>query len=169
MKNIIANILARSLRAAIARIANDLELAAKLHVTCSTVAFINKCMYKAKPCSSREEVMEVAINASVNKDGCVIELGVYKGESLNKLAKHFFPKKIYGFDTFTGLPEVWRDGFQEGAFDVSNEKLKFEDNCVLYKGLFSDTLPVFIKENAESAKLIHVDCDLYSRVFGLSV
>ncbi|MDR0529401.1 MAG: class I SAM-dependent methyltransferase [Zoogloeaceae bacterium] len=90
------------------------------------------------------------------------ELGVYRGESLNLLARHFAPGKVYGFDTFTGLPEFWRNDFPEGAFDVSGEKLNFEPNCVLYKGLFDDTLPKFLQDVQGTASLIHVDCDLYS-------
>ena len=60
------------------------------------------------------------------------------------------------------MPEFWRGGFPEGAFDVSNEDLHFEANCVLYQGLFEDTLPKFLQNVQSNARLIHVDCDLYS-------
>lgn len=118
-------------------------------------------MPDARACTSRLEVMKFAYGAA-RSDGFVCELGVYKGHSLNEIAKQFSPAKVYGFDTFTGLPEFWRDGFPEGAFDVSGLPLKFEQNCILYKGLFDETLPRFLEEVATPARLIHVDCDLYS-------
>tara|TARA_R100000900_G_scaffold47653_1_gene38377 strand:+ start:63320 stop:63841 length:522 start_codon:yes stop_codon:yes gene_type:complete len=94
--------------------------------------------------------------------GFICELGVYKGQSLNEIAKMNPNKTIYGFDTFKGLPEFWRDGFPQGAFDVAGENLVLEKNCKIYKGLFQDTLPKFMVELDEKASLIHVDCDLYS-------
>jgi hypothetical protein len=118
-------------------------------------------MGDAKACMSRLEVMKSAFDATVG-DGFVCELGVYRGQSLNEIARWHSPIEVYGFDTFTGLPEFWRDGFPEGAFDVSSEDLNFEKNCVLYKGLFNQTLPVFLQDVTEKARLIHVDCDLYS-------
>ena len=48
------------------------------------------------------------------------------------------------------------------VLESASEKLVFEKNCVLYKGLFSDTLPTFLEQVKAPAKLIHVDCDLYS-------
>jgi hypothetical protein len=92
----------------------------------------------------------------------VCEFGVYKGESLNMIARHFAPNKVFGFDTFTGLPEFWCYEYPEGAFDTSGEELNFEPNCVLYKGLFDDTLPKFLQDVQGTASLIHIDCDLYS-------
>ena len=64
--------------------------------------------------------MHAAFSASSTHDGVVCELGVYRGQSLNEIARHYAPEKVHGFDTFTGLPEFWRDGFPEGSFDVSS-------------------------------------------------
>lgn len=86
---------------------------------------------------------------------------MYKGESLNRIARRVAPSKVHGFDTFTGLPQAWRSGYPQGAFDVSRLNLQFEPNCVLHKGLFSNTLPTFLRDFDGQAKLIHVDCDLY--------
>lgn len=105
--------------------------------------------------------MRVAL-AKARVDGFVAELGVYRGDSLNELAKQCKPHKVYGFDTFTGLPDFWREGFPKGTFDVTGEALSFEENCVLYKGLFSEILPIFLGQVDGPARLIHVDCDLYS-------
>lgn len=161
LKKLIANFSARLLRAALGRVGSDLELARALQATFSSASLVEILMREAEACATRLDVMKVAF-ASATNDGFVCELGVYKGQSLNEIARHFSPVTVYGFDTFTGLPEFWREGFSKGAFDVSGEHLRFEDNCVLYKGLFDETLPTFLHDVKEPARLIHVDCDLYS-------
>lgn len=161
LKRIIGDLSARLLRAAMGRVATDLELMAIIHAASSSANFVDQSMRNAKACSSRLEVMRTALDAT-HQPGFICELGVYRGQSLNEIARHYPLEDVHGFDTFTGLPEFWRNGFPEGAFDVSSEKLTFEKNCVLHKGLFSETLPVFLEQNADQARLVHVDCDLYS-------
>lgn len=109
---------------------------------------------------SKHAVMDYAISES-SVDGFVAEFGVFTGEMLNYLA-HKFSHVVYGFDVFTGLPETWRVGYDKGHFDTTGMTLHFAENCKLYKGLFSETLPIFKKEVAIEAKLIHIDSDLYS-------
>lgn len=118
-------------------------------------------MKDAKACPSRLDVMRAAFD-SAPESGFICELGVYRGRSLNDIARHSAPENIHGFDTFTGLPEFWRDGFPEGAFDAPTETLEFENNCILHKGLFDDTLPKFLTQVEAHARFIHIDCDLYS-------
>jgi hypothetical protein len=161
VKRKVADFAARLLRAAVGRIVTDLELVSTIQAASSSATLANSMMVDAKVCASRIDVMRAAFDATL-PSGFVCELGVYRGQSLNELACHFSPEKVYGFDTFTGLPEFWRDGFPEGSFDVSSERLKFENNCILYKGLFSETLPTFLEQIESDAKLVHVDCDLYS-------
>lgn len=161
IKQLVGNIAARLFRAAIGRIIVDLELMGAARAAFSSSDLVNESMSDARSCISRMNVLEVAFEAA-KMDGFVCELGVYRGESLNKIAQHYNGEVVYGFDTFSGLPESWRDGFSEGVFDVSDEVLSFEKNCQLYKGLFSETLPVFLDDVEGGAKLIHVDCDLYS-------
>lgn len=161
LKQKIGNLTARLLRAAIGRIVIDLELIGTIQAASSASYLVSQKMREAKVCSSRLEVMQAAFDAA-SLSGFICELGVYRGQSLNEIARHYGSEKVYGFDTFTGLPEFWRDGFPAGAFDVSSENLKFEKNCILYKGLFSETLPTFLEQVGGTAKLIHIDCDLYS-------
>jgi hypothetical protein len=161
LKNLIANFTARIFRAAVGRLSSDLELTRSLQAAFSSASIVDLLMADANACASRLDVMKTAY-AATHGVGFICELGVYKGQSLNEIARHFKPIKVYGFDTFTGLPEFWRDGFPEGAFDVSQLPLSFEDNCVLYKGLFDETLPGFLDDVGVPARLIHVDCDLYS-------
>lgn len=161
LKKKIASLGARLLRAAVGRIVIDLELIRTISAASTSAALIDLLMGDAKACATRIDVMRTAFQAA-KSDGFICELGVYRGQSLNEIARHYAPSAVHGFDTFTGLPVFWREGFPEGAFDVTSEKLVFEKNCVLHKGLFSDTLPVFLEEVVGPAKLIHVDCDLYS-------
>lgn len=161
LKDQIGNVVARLLRAAVGRIASDLELVGNIQAASSSAALIDLLMPDARALSSREDVMHEAFKLAP-ETGFVCELGVYRGQSLNEIARHYSSENVHGFDTFSGLPEFWRDGFPEGAFDVSSEKLKFEKNCKLYKGLFEESLPEFLKQVQGPAKLIHVDCDLYS-------
>jgi len=71
-------------------------------------------------------------------------------------------KVIYGFDSFEGLPETWRDGFEKQAFNLNDNLPQVNENVRLIKGWFNETLPEFIKEHPEPCAFIHVDCDLYS-------
>lgn len=97
--------------------------------------------------------------------GLFLEFGVYKGRSINYIAKKVPNKTIYGFDSFEGLPEFWRAGFEKGSFNVK-ELPSVEKNVVLIKGFFSDSLPVFLdkklEKKIEPLSFLHIDCDLYS-------
>ena len=41
--------------------------------------------------------------------GLCVELGVWKGQSIQKIYDTLPQFDIYGFDSFTGLPEKWRE------------------------------------------------------------
>lgn len=71
-------------------------------------------------------------------------------------------KIIYGFDSFEGLPETWRNGFEETSFNLNGNLPQVNENVRLVKGWFNETLPAFVKEHPEPCAFIHVDCDLYS-------
>lgn len=93
--------------------------------------------------------------------GLLLEFGVYKGTSINYIARKITGKTIYGFDSFEGLPESWRGGFPKGTFFVQ-ELPPVEKNVTLIKGLFNDSLPVFLKNQSGPISFLHIDCDLYS-------
>lgn len=96
-------------------------------------------------------------------DGDILEFGVYKGGTINHLAK-LHQGNVYGFDSFEGLPESWSsvDGrhFSKGHFETPLPEVR--NNVTLIKGLFDKTLPNFMKDFHKNVKLLHVDCDLYS-------
>jgi hypothetical protein len=104
---------------------------------------------------------------SIHPDHAVLEFGVFKGASLNVIAKDFRHKTVYGFDSFEGLPEPWvrpDKGFEAGHFTLDGIPPKVEPNVRLYKGWFKDTIGPFKRDILKDTPigLLHVDCDLYS-------
>lgn len=93
-------------------------------------------------------------------DGLILEFGVYSGTTINHISS-LCDQTVYGFDSFEGLPEDWRSGFEKGTFEVP-ELPKTNNNVTLVKGWFDSTLPVFVQEHSEKVSLLHIDCDLYS-------
>lgn len=124
-----------------------------------TVDYVSVKMADIQSFSSKEMVMKKAIEACKN-DGLILEFGVFTGYTINLISGYFKDKKIYGFDSFEGLPEDWRDGFPKGKFVVSDLPA-VNSNVVLIKGWFNETLPDFIKDKNDNIAFLHIDCDLY--------
>jgi hypothetical protein len=93
-------------------------------------------------------------------DGLICEFGVWRGTTINFIAS-LTEKPVYGFDSFEGLPEFWRDGFDRGRFHLRRLP-KVRANVHLIKGWFNQSLPPFLAEHPGNAMFLHVDCDLYS-------
>jgi hypothetical protein len=91
-----------------------------------------------------------------------LEFGVFSGRTVNFLAKANPNKVIHGFDSFEGLPEKWRDGFDKGTFSLNGNLPQVEKNVVLHKGWFEDSLPAFLSTNTNKINFLHLDADLYS-------
>jgi hypothetical protein len=92
-------------------------------------------------------------------DGLWLEFGVASGSTISHIAKlHAGP--VYGFDSFEGLPENWRTGYDKGTF--SGDLPMVPDNVELIKGWFSATLPSFLASHPGKVAFLHIDCDLYS-------
>ncbi len=94
-----------------------------------------------------------------------LEFGVYKGNSINYISK-FTSDKVYGFDSFEGLPEKWKRGFEKGVFSLNGDLPKVNNNVVLIKGWFNQTLQKFIEKyiikDNKKVSFLHLDADLYS-------
>lgn len=127
----------------------------------STVNYIDKNMAEINSVNSRYKVLDSAIENIEIKNGLVLEFGVYNGDTLNHIAKKIPNNKIYGFDSFEGLPEQWRDNFKKGMFAVK-ELPKVEKNVTLIKGWFNESLPTFLNRINNQISYMHIDCDLYS-------
>ena len=112
--------------------------------------------------------------------GAVLECGTHYGATLLGMA-HILrgrgtPARLYGLDSFEGLPEPSpEDAFEDGTMhpwvrkgalnEASFEELAarirrmgLSDRITVIKGFFEDTLPALASERFS---LVHVDCDLY--------
>jgi Macrocin-O-methyltransferase (TylF) len=94
-------------------------------------------------------------------EGLILEFGVASGDTIRWLAQSppFRERKIYGFDSFKGLPEPW------GCYSVTHFACAVPEvpkNVELIVGMFEDTLLPFLGEHRDNIALLHIDCDLYS-------
>ena len=106
---------------------------------------------------ARTQLDPVLLNA-----GLVLEFGVATGRTLNHFARVLWPKSVWGFDSFDGLPEDWTSRMPKGFF-ARNENLPgVRENAFLQIGWFNETLPSFVREEVGPVALLHIDSDLYS-------
>jgi len=96
--------------------------------------------------------------------GTYLEFGVYQGNSINFIADLIKPERVYGFDSFKGLPEDWERGdtvYKKGHFTL--DKLPtVRDNVTLIEGFFNDSLAPWLLGNGSDISFLHIDVDLYS-------
>lgn len=101
--------------------------------------------------------------------GLFIEVGVYKGGFLRFLAQHFPRRKLFGFDTFEGLPSPGkfdnvhkRGDFGDTSFEEVSQHLSSFPNVKLIKGFYpdSDILPA-----VPQVAFAFVDVDLYGSTY----
>jgi hypothetical protein len=90
-----------------------------------------------------------------------LEFGVATGHTVNYISR-FTNDKVYGFDSFEGLPEKWRDGYEKGFFSKNGVLPEVNSNVELIKGWFNETLLGFIQKQNKKVSFIHMDADLYS-------
>lgn len=124
-----------------------------------TVDYIEQRMGGIQSFADRFALLDRSLDA-VQFPGLYLEFGVYWGTSINHLATRTH-EVIYGFDSFEGLPEHWRDGLPQGYFRVPKLP-NVRPNVKLIKGWFNQTLPTFLKGDTRNVAFLHVDCDLYS-------
>lgn len=95
-------------------------------------------------------------------NGLFLEFGVASGRTITHMAVNTPRTHFYGFDSFEGLPEAWRSGFDKGVFAQARLPV-VPPNATLIKGWFDDTLPAFLHDRPDvPLSLLHIDCDLYS-------
>ena len=94
------------------------------------------------------------------------EFGVFRGDSIREwINMSISPdSRFYGFDTFTGLPELWFKDFSKSAFNVGGKIPDILDPRVTFvKGTFQDTLESFLNGFKRRNRIVvHIDADLYS-------
>lgn len=98
----------------------------------------------------------------INKQGLCLEFGVWHGESINFFSNYSPNRHWHGFDSFKGLQEDWPGGMHgKSYFSLNGNLPKVNKNVTLYKGWFSNTLPIFFKQNKNKIAFMHIDCDTY--------
>ena len=123
------------------------------------------------------------------RTGLWLEFGVFTGTSIQIIADHRrklnIKPAVYGFDSFLGLPEHWRDVWRpkgrdgqegvrkaatmtQGNFAMAGSRppqldRRFNDYIEWVVGWYNETLPMFLNAHpSENVTFVHVDCDLYS-------
>lgn len=139
-------------------LAFDLEVNLRMRALNSTCQYIEQNMFNIPLISSKQEALDFALN-EISIEGLICEFGVWKGESTNYMARKK-TQNIHAFDSFKGLPETWLSSHKKGHFALNNLPV-FEENIVVHKGWFNETIPKFIKEYSENISFLHIDCDLY--------
>ena len=141
------------------RIGRSIPLALQRKALAETAGYVLAKMDKAVAFKSPTDLLVSAANRCREQTGMALEFGVWKGRSLRILCKIF--DKIYGFDSFRGLPEDWQSGMVAGTFALDRPP-RAPENADLIVGWFHETLEGFLATHPDRIKFLHVDCDLYS-------
>jgi hypothetical protein len=95
-------------------------------------------------------------------DGYILELGVAHGTSFNLLCAAAYPRKVYGFDSFRGLPEDWTSVYTKGMFDRRGVPPYPLSNGEYVIGWVEATLGPWLSMHSGEISFVHFDLDLYS-------
>ena len=143
----------------------NLRYQLKKIASAETAQYIKSNMRGIQSVNSRFKVHDIAIKNITILNGEILEFGVFSGGTINYLAKKMPKNKIYGFDSFEGLPDNWRDGFPKGKFETKKNIPLVKKNIHLFQGWFDESIPKYIKQiNPKNNPIsyLHIDCDLYS-------
>jgi len=81
------------------------------------------------------------IKQSNNMSKNVLEFGVFKGGTIKQIRNSLPPDyKVFGFDTFEGLPEDWEFTECKKGDMSTNGEIPSIDGVTFFKGLFKDTI-----------------------------
>ena len=162
--NFMSRIYAGIARHTLKRMGQDLEYVLQVRARDSSANYVSVMMPDAKRFADRDALLMFAAERAKTVAGCVCEFGVFSGYTLGLLANLLPEKKVYGFDSFEGLPTDWRPGFGKGVFKTSIPTFK-QRNVSLRIGWFDKTVPAFSEELKKAGVKIcfmHIDCDLYA-------
>jgi hypothetical protein len=136
----------------------DIELARQRKAVADSADFVDRHMPLAKSYPDKFSLLAAALS-EVTVKGLYCEFGVFQGETINFIASRV-EQEIHGFDSFEGLPEDWRPGFDKGTFRTEPPQVR--SNVRLHPGWFEDSLPRFMHDHPEPVAFLHIDADLYS-------
>lgn len=140
----------------------DINLELQRLATRASAEFVHVNMPRADSVSgssigeASERIMEMALDLAP-ETGLVLEFGVATGATLRQIVRR--RPDAHGFDSFEGLPERWRVGFDAGTFKQPPPDVH---PATLHVGLFEDSLPGFLEMRDEPFAFVHMDADLYS-------
>lgn len=107
------------------------------------------------------------IITQINKEGLILEFGVYTARSTKRFSKKLVNlndrRTIYGFDSFEGLEENWCGQFRasKGGFKVKPPRVP--SNVELIIGPVQETLETFLNQHKhEKIAFAHFDMDTYT-------
>jgi len=129
-------------------------------------------------CEARIKKIKQLIDELYKSGNCgdILEFGVFEGRSLSQIVLQLrlngMINKVYGFDSFCGLPELKEGdgGWQKGQFSSSYENTKQQmmsilehlNDINLIQGFYENSLTEELNNKINNIALIHVDCDFYS-------
>lgn len=153
----------RLIRKTVEAVLHNLDLMSRMQDLFSSVEFERQYLKEVPAFKTRHDLFKFALAQADVRDGLYLEFGVYKGDSINRLARLAPDRVLYGFDSFEGLPESWTIGARRGSFSLRGRLPAVRNNVKLVKGFFEDTLGAFVAQAPEQpVAFMHVDCDLYS-------
>jgi hypothetical protein len=139
----------------------DYETVACMLAAVASADYMTRRMQGARNLVTSEPLLADALD-HCSVDGLVLEFGVYRGDSLRRIAQRA-GREVHGFDSFEGLPEDWTHFQKRGRFSLDGAPPSFEEtNVQLHAGWFDRTLPAFLATHPGAVRFLHVDCDLYS-------
>lgn len=127
----------------------------------SSAEYVMMNMREVMSLANKYDVLTNALDKVKDSSGLFLEFGVYQGDTINFVSSKI-NTTVHGFDSFDGLPEFWRDGFDRGCFDI-DALPKVNPNVILHQGWFDKSIVEFLEnDTSEFISFLHVDCDLYS-------
>jgi hypothetical protein len=137
----------------------DIVFNGERHAALEASAFTREHMIGARHFGHPHHTLEYALSLAPT-GGLALEFGVFSGTTLKIISTARGGEKVFGFDSFEGLPTAWRSGFPAGTFRVDGTP--DVPGAELVVGLFADTLPGFMDSHQGPVDFLHVDGDLYS-------
>lgn len=150
--------LLREIRAWERRTRRDVWTALEQEAARSSAELVRREMHALTLSVHPYDTLRDALRAAPT-EGLALEFGVATGATLRIIAEARAGQPVFGFDSFQGLPERWRLGYDAGEFAHPVPDVEGADLVI---GLFEETLPRFLQEHPGPVAFVHVDCDLYS-------
>jgi hypothetical protein len=148
-------------RAMVSRRATMLSLELQRQATCEAAEMVRRDMAQALFCRDQLSNLDYAFTQKP-PGGLIVEFGVYKGATITHIARRFPGERIFGFDSFQGLPDHWTGKrYSARNFDRKGVLPRVPANVELVVGWFEETLPSFLERHPGMVSFMHVDCDIY--------